>query len=128
MPTPPVKDDVMQLIGELRSSISQRQSIQAEPARPEEYFYALAVNGDLVIASFVMQRLAELKTYLSEQTKRDEVAAYLWLQRVQEDRQKTKERCLTMARFPIPNGTCLHDWMVEIDLERKAAKQREMLR
>ncbi len=122
---PPVEDDVMQRIGELRSSMSKAPGVLLEPADLEEYVNPLAANGDLVIASFVVQRLPELKAYVSQLRKRDELAAYLWLQRVQEDRYKTKERFLTMDR--LPNEVSLDGWRTDLEREKKAAKDRARL-
>ncbi len=105
--------------------MSKAPGVLLEPADLEEYVNPLAANGDLVIASFVVQRLPELKAYVSQLRKRDELAAYLWLQRVQEDRYKTKERFLTMDR--LPNEVSLDGWRTDLEREKKAAKDRARL-
>jgi len=92
---------------------------------PEDYSHRLAVDGDLVIASFVLERLDELQKFLGTKSKRDEVAAFVWLGNVQEDREKTKERFLTVARTP--NDVCLEDWRAKLENERKEATDRKNL-
>lgn len=85
----------------------------------EDYWNGNADYGDVVVAAFLSERLADLRDYLAKRPKQDETAVFWWLQRVQQERDMTKRRFLAMERNA--DTTSLEKWHLELKKEREEA-------
>lgn len=85
----------------------------------KEYWNGNADYGQIVVAAFLSERLADLRDYLSKRPKQDETAVFWWLQKVQAERDMTKMRFLAMERNA--NTAGLDKWRLELKKEREEA-------